>query len=523
MKQRKHICKTFSWVILLVMGGWGVVQADPPTTGLVLWLKADAGVLDPNGDPATAGHVVEQWMDQSATGNQADRVAGDPRLTTATFPNGSHPVIEFDGDDGYRLQDNVSTQLPNLTAFMVFSIEGTQTMTTIFSNYAAAGWGVGRSDSSTTPNRFKYWSGPGGYVETTDSMVVGENHLVVWTLEDSVRREVFLYNENAGQIAYGAQTASDPIIYNPSEPTNIGVLHDDWGQYHVGTIAEILYYNYVDDPLRTAVNAYLAEKYGIDVTPQDNNPDAVYLTAVTHSYCYSSGFMDTSGRWATMFPAGTWQVAVSAGPLDQMDLNSLINSDDSAAVFAELVKGNSYTFSFAIENTGTSSDNYYATNLFFDNQQWLPNNGKAGISVYSQRDDTGPDDGNPTFYANTAPETMGWPVDGTPGTGLVYKNLEKGIRVTLTDYACYDPAVYNIDVAHPQGEYPIFLPNTVPDQVGQFTLLVEPYSTNCADLTTFLDMDFNQDCYVNLEDFAQFAADWMRCNDPQNPNCEDLQ
>lgn len=39
--------------------------------------------------------------------------------------------------------------------------------------------------------------------------------------------------------------------------------------------------------------------------------------------------------------------------------------------------------------------------------------------------------------------------------------------------------------------------------------------------TTQLPMDFNWDCYVNLEDFAIFAQSWLDCNNPNDPSCED--
>ena len=32
--------------------------------------------------------------------------------------------------------------------------------------------------------------------------------------------------------------------------------------------------------------------------------------------------------------------------------------------------------------------------------------------------------------------------------------------------------------------------------------------------------DLNGDCYVNFEDFAMFALDWAKCDDPQNENCQ---
>ncbi len=37
---------------------------------------------------------------------------------------------------------------------------------------------------------------------------------------------------------------------------------------------------------------------------------------------------------------------------------------------------------------------------------------------------------------------------------------------------------------------------------------------------TYLPMDFNEDCYVGMEDFAIFAQSWLDCNDQSNPNCE---
>ena len=41
----------------------------------------------------------------------------------------------------------------------------------------------------------------------------------------------------------------------------------------------------------------------------------------------------------------------------------------------------------------------------------------------------------------------------------------------------------------------------------------------CQEQGVYMSMDFNQDCYVDLEDFAVFAADWLKCNDPQNFDC----
>ncbi|OQA00588.1 MAG: hypothetical protein BWY69_01662 [Planctomycetes bacterium ADurb.Bin401] len=31
--------------------------------------------------------------------------------------------------------------------------------------------------------------------------------------------------------------------------------------------------------------------------------------------------------------------------------------------------------------------------------------------------------------------------------------------------------------------------------------------------------DFNEDCKINFADFAEFAVNWMLCNDPEDENC----
>ena len=38
--------------------------------------------------------------------------------------------------------------------------------------------------------------------------------------------------------------------------------------------------------------------------------------------------------------------------------------------------------------------------------------------------------------------------------------------------------------------------------------------------TVYLPMDFDQNCYVNLLDFVEFAALWLHCNDPLDAYCD---
>lgn len=44
---------------------------------------------------------------------------------------------------------------------------------------------------------------------------------------------------------------------------------------------------------------------------------------------------------------------------------------------------------------------------------------------------------------------------------------------------------------------------------------------NCGDAgTVYLSMDFDQNCYVDFKDLAEFASSWLLCNDPLDPGCD---
>jgi len=44
---------------------------------------------------------------------------------------------------------------------------------------------------------------------------------------------------------------------------------------------------------------------------------------------------------------------------------------------------------------------------------------------------------------------------------------------------------------------------------------------NCGDPgTVYMDADFNMDCYIDMQDFAKFAEEWMLCTDPADLNCQ---
>jgi hypothetical protein len=65
---------------------------------------------------------------------------------------------------------------------------------------------------------------------------------------------------------------------------------------------------------------------------------------------------------------------------------------------------------------------------------------------------------------------------------------------------------------------PFVLPGLLPYPTAEN--YIQPVPASCGDDgTEYLPADFNEDCYVNLEDIVYFAQLWLECTDPQNQDC----
>ena len=125
---------------------------------------------------------------------------------------------------------------------------------------------------------------------------------------------------------------------------------------------------------------------------------------------------------------------------------------------------------------------------------------------FVQLDGTVTDDGEP------AAATLEWTQESGPGTA------------EFSNDAIEDPTVTFSEV----GEYILRL--TADDVISQIydevTITVEsPICQNVIDDGLLLPADLSgpegvPDCYVDLYDVAEFASYWLRCNDPQDSECE---
>jgi len=485
----------------------------------ILWLKADIGVQqDPNG--------VSVWQDQSGKGMDAVRKWGNPTLVSSTFPNGSHPVVHFDGNAGLIIDPNALVELElsdiyprSISVYVVGRIDDLAMGQTFVANYSQPGdAGFGLGISNTQLNTAEYFDTRGGVYEPNQPLELDRYYLLSYTISYASERKIYLNGEllNTG---FGRPT------YNHNTVTSIGAVGSE-AEFLTGDIAEIIVYKGVDDTENDDIIDGLMADYQIDTSePKDPyaDPNFVTLTAMTLSRCNSAGGMIETELWNTYYPDTVGDTAIFEGQIpadpNAFDPNLFLNHPTYMVIHIALQDGEERTFTWynARENTDTG---YFGVNLFFDDSQF---DNIPGLSVFAQMDTDGPDNGNPEFTANGAASTMGWPYNTVPGTGSrIYSDPDKKLKVTMTKFVTYRQDVFKHDLITAQAAgHPLAGRDGTIDMIGQFTLKVEQ-NVFCEDLGVYFDADINEDCSVDLADMAYLVSDWLKCNDPLNLLCLDV-
>ena len=236
---------------------------SPPTTGLQLWLKADAGVT------TNSSGLVTTWADQSGLGNDAiqTNAAVAPSLVMNSL-NGK-PTLRFPGDVTRYMDVADSASMAaigdNVTMFVVMSFDdfdGHRVGVTKAKNNLAApiDWyapaGNGRAQA---------WVGDGAHFDgwLADSRPrpgVVTVHTTSWA---NGRLDQYLNQFFSGSGEYaGRFVPADPDPGNI--PMRIGTRADLATQLK-GNLAEILVYNPgLSDADRTSVVNYLKTKWNLD-------------------------------------------------------------------------------------------------------------------------------------------------------------------------------------------------------------------------------------------------------------------
>jgi hypothetical protein len=149
-----------------------------------------------------------------------------------------------------------------------------------------------------------------------------------------------------------------------------------------------------------------------------------------------------------------------------------------------------------VSEEGPTSDNYLVKLLY-------PPTDDVIVNITAD-DDTLVDTGSGA--AQTAQLTFEW--DGN-------WNEEKTVTVSAVDDVELEWLHWSTishDITSLDGGYD---PLPVPD------VLVRVEDNECG-AWGYLELDINQDCYVDIGDFAELAAAWMECTQPYGTNCVDL-
>lgn len=265
-----------------------IPEPNDPNMTLLLWLKADAGVMaanpnveDPNLVPAVLGDTVMQWNDQSRSGNDAARVKGTMQLATRTFVTGEYNVVRFSKDGFFKL-NTAPFRVPDLTVFAV--VEQTLSERRVyFSTYSnAVSWGYGVNlDMEGSSSRV--FTSAGTETTISDWVMPGPGsgmHMLTTTISSTLGTKS-IYAD--GTLLAGP-VAVPGISYYTAETASVGSL----GQLDIdyfffrGDIAELIVYNTVDATLRSTVEEYLIRKYGF--VPMC--PDWGYFQQDLNQDCY---------------------------------------------------------------------------------------------------------------------------------------------------------------------------------------------------------------------------------------------
>ena len=238
--------------VTLAITGSG--PAAPPTAGLQLWLKADAGVT-------AAGGAVTTWADQS--GNRNDAVQPDGGSAPALVNNAVNgkPAVRFDGELRYLdVASSPSVAITaDVTSFYVAKFDDFEDTRTIWTKcvgnqprprdyWVAAGTGIPTVSRGT----------PDGNAPVAAASGLPAGQYVVAGFQVEVAQVThFLFDQSIGGGVHGYGAVDD------GGPLRIG-LRDDFVNQMKGDLSELLIYNRaLSAEDRDLLVTYLASKYGV--------------------------------------------------------------------------------------------------------------------------------------------------------------------------------------------------------------------------------------------------------------------
>jgi signal transduction histidine kinase len=243
-----------------------VAFAQIPRDSLDLWLKSDTGVL-------VSGNHVTGWKDLS--GHQRDALVASP-VSPELIPNqlNGFPVLRFNGADiNMQTKPFRSFSAKRGSIFMVFRLNGPSPtsgggVNTLVSTYFGDGitWQL-----SANPDLYIYYDGVG-----SEGFPLAAVKMKAWEVVTTVRTNdttFALYRKGEPRVTFRV---------NNNQPDSNVLRIGSNGRLEVlnGDIAEIILYSRtLSENEIQEVNAYLLNRYNIDLPVIPKNYDWVYFLA----------------------------------------------------------------------------------------------------------------------------------------------------------------------------------------------------------------------------------------------------
>jgi hypothetical protein len=249
-------------MLLAFADGAGLRKSGPPTTGLQLWFKADAGVT-------TFGSLVTGWADISGNGYNASQptTALQPTLLTGGSGINGLPAIRFNNTGGNHLSCYLTTTFNpsawagltvlyvNRTSTTLVGAGGQEAYDCIFGwQQASVSWIACNAGNNSDPTQALGWGGTNGAISLGATAGIGNSQLVI---------EAYRYDKAHWSMSgtFTSGPVADTAFPTASITAWLGT-NSYPGSQNTGDIAEILVYDHkLSDADLAAAMSYLTHRY----------------------------------------------------------------------------------------------------------------------------------------------------------------------------------------------------------------------------------------------------------------------
>ncbi|MEL6558031.1 MAG: hypothetical protein AAFQ94_07595, partial [Bacteroidota bacterium] len=259
----------------MAQSGPGGLGDNSGSSNLVLWLKADAGVLNAGAGDASNGESVATWLDQSGYGYNAVAAGTSPVFTSMNANFDNLPTITFAGGatEFLFIEDdlNEAPQLDGTNEISIIYVYNPSSLSSIRGHVSK------RDDNGVEQSYVSFTNGTEQNSRINNNNDGGASATVGNTFINAITYTSSSFEHFLNQSSGGSNSTGSSIDSNDSD-LHIGTLDADDGRNFAGDFAEVIIFRqHLTNAQRIVVESYLASKYDIALT-DDFWDEATYAT-----------------------------------------------------------------------------------------------------------------------------------------------------------------------------------------------------------------------------------------------------